>query len=143
MTETSETQRPTTKEIARADFARRLKRFMHLKGWNQTDVWRQSQRFTPEGAAGVTRDLVSKYAAAKTLPGQLNLKILADTLGCGERDLLPAGPPDAPEGNLGPALEVADHGNGTVWLRINQTVEWAKALKILAILRGEDESSRE
>ena len=38
-----------------------------------------------------------------------------------------------------PPIGATDTGKGTAWLRVNQEVPWATALKILELLKGEKE----
>ncbi len=124
------------RDIVKAEFARLLNAAMVARGWNQSELWRQSIKHTPEGAGGITRDLVSKYLGAKSLPTPVNLEILTATLGCTVRDLFPGGLPGSST-EAEPPVSVQDR-DGVAWLKINQAVEWPKALRIMAILKGDE-----
>lgn len=125
------------KEIARVEFGRRINRMLILKGWNQSELARKANAHKPEGSvATMNRDLVSKYVRGEALPNPARLQMLADAFGVKPRDLLPdRGAPEA--GEAMPPVDVRDSGDGTVWLRVNQSVPWGDALKILNILKGE------
>lgn len=128
----------TPKDVARVEFARRLNYFMNRKGWNQSELARQTIPHTPAGKAPVTRDLVSKYIRAQVLPTPANMQILVETLGVSRDALLPPHiVPDA--GDTLPPVEIKEAGEGMVWLRVNQAVTWEKGLRILQILKGEAE----
>lgn len=124
-------------EMVKANFARRLNRAMVMKGWNQSELARQTEAHTPKGASKIGRDLISKYINGRILPLPVNLEILAKTLGVKREELLPPGAtPEA--GDALPAIDVRDAGGGMVWLRVNQAIDWPRALKIMAILKGEE-----
>lgn len=126
------------KQTTRIEFARRLNRAMIEKGWNQSELARRANAHAAPGSeATMTRDKVSKYIRASSLPSPVHLDLLCKALGKTQTDLIPDwGVPEAGDPLL-PPIDVRDAGDGTVWLRVNQSVKWPDALKILAILKGE------
>jgi transcriptional regulator with XRE-family HTH domain len=124
-------------EAMRVEFARRLQQAMIQKGWHQSELARQASKLMPRGQA-ITRDMVSKYIRAQTLPSPKSLDALARVLGKKPDDMLPS---------RGVSPAVADHPSfdmrglqdGNVWLRVNQAVSMNQALKIMGILKDEQD----
>lgn len=110
-------------------FARRLWRLMVGKGWNQSELSRQS---------GVGRDMISGYVRAKHLPDPPHAKKLAAALGVEIEDLFPvsAGPGSATveQRKELPEVEMRTIGDGLVMLHVNQKMSAETALQILALL---------
>lgn len=125
------------KSTVKIEFARRLNRAMIEKGWNQSELARRASAHAPEGSTvSMTRDKVSKYLRGEALPNPVHLELLTKALGKRPAELIPDwGVPEA--GDALPPVDVRDAGDGTVWLRVNQSLDWPRALKILAILKGE------
>ena len=121
-------------EAVRLDFARRLQQAMARKGWTQSELAREASKFVASGRS-IGRDSVSLYLNSRYLPSRERLEALARALGVDKTDLLPAKAYHAPKD---PPLDVKDLSDGRVWLRVNQAVEWPKALRILEILRSEE-----
>jgi len=127
-----------SKEVAKAEFARRLNRLMLAKGWNQSELAKEAEKHAPAGVR-MGRDKISNYIRGKNLPSPLHLQVLCDTLKCTPDDLVPSrGAPEAGE-NIPvtelPAFEVKMATENTAWLRINQVVPWSVATQIMQILK--------
>lgn len=119
-------------EEVKAEFARRLNAFMVRKGWNQSELARRAEGYSPGKRFG--RDNVSVYIRGMVLPGPLHLNALAQALGVEPSDLLPTrGVPQA--GDKNPTFDMRDLGDGRVWLRVNQAIEWDVAMEIMKLLK--------
>lgn len=130
-------RRQVEKQVTRTEFARRLSRQLTLKGMTQADLSRRAQALAPEGVR-IGPDSISHYVNGRYLPSPSHLNILAKALDCDVLELLPVkGVPEA--GESLPPIGVQDLENGNAWLRINQAVPWPLAVKVLALLRGEEE----
>jgi transcriptional regulator with XRE-family HTH domain len=111
-----------------------LQRAFTHKGWNQSELARRAAVYVPEGGMG--RDVISTYVRGKSLPGPIHLTAICKALGVEPDDLLPSrGMPSA--GADSPPLDMRDIGEGKVWLRINQSVDWSVAVRIINVLKGE------
>ncbi len=120
-------------DAVRAEFANRLQKAMVDKGWNQSELARRASDHLKEGKVG--RDSVSGYIRGVTLPTPPKLAALALALGVEASYLVPArGTQSATQKN--PPLDVRAIDEDTVWLRINQAVEWPVALQIMNLLKG-------
>jgi len=108
---------------------------MAAKGWNQSDLAREATKFMPEGKS-VNRDNISVYVNVKAMPGRDRLEAMARALGVETTDLLPNVMRPVSK-NVTPTREVKDLGGGRVWLRVNQEISWAAAIKILQMLEEE------
>ncbi|MEP3248081.1 MAG: helix-turn-helix transcriptional regulator [Sneathiella sp.] len=118
------------KEVIRREFANRLQSAMIDKGWNQSELGRR---------ANLGRDNISAYIRGISIPGPLHLNALAVALDVKTEELLPSDAMPSIDQAV-PALDVRDTGKGMAWLRVNQAVEWDAALKIMAILKSDDEN---
>lgn len=131
----------TPKDAVKLEFGRRLQMAMIQKGMNQSDLARRLEmeiRVDEQGnPIRVGRDSISTYIRGKVLPSPARLKALAKILDVTETDLLPT-PGRVSSIPNAPSIETRDLGDGNVWLRINQGLPWSDALRILAILRGDD-----
>lgn len=128
-------ERPLTpKHLTKQEFARRLYRLMISKGWHQLEFARQ---------AGLPRDSVSVYMRGKSLPGPKVVAKLADALGVTPLDLLPNHVESAIEDDI-PALDIKVSANapGQAWLRVNQLVTTATAVKIADLLEHDEAAQR-
>jgi len=123
------------KDAVALEFARRLQAAMAAKGWNQSDLAREATKFMPEGKS-VNRDNISVYVNVKAMPGRDRLEAMARALGVETTDLLPNVMRPVSK-NVTPTREVKDLGGGRVWLRVNQEISWAAAIKILQMLEEE------
>lgn len=118
-------------------FARRLQKAMLAKGYTQSDLAREATRFMPEGHE-IRRDAVSKYIGAKFFPDLMKRQALAKALGVEPDELIPPTNSIPASGDMASLTSIRDMGDGTVWLRINEQVPWPTALKVLDMLKGED-----
>ena len=120
-------------------FAKRLQKAMDAKGWSQADLARQASVFLePKGdkPVEITRDNISKYMNGKMIPRGDRLAAMARARGVASADLITTeGITSVAERT--PPIGATDTGKGTAWLRVNQEVPWATALKILELLKGE------
>lgn len=136
-----EQRREVEKQIVRTEFARRLNAVMLKNGWSQSEFARRAaaQAKKQKIEIRVGPDSISHWLRGRYLPSPAALKLIADTLGLDDvRDLLPTkGIPEA--GESLPPIGVQDMNNGTAWMKVNQAVPWAVALKILALLKGEED----
>ena len=124
------------KEAAKVEFAKRLQKAIAEKGWNQSELARRATEHMPDGQK-VGRDSVSQYIAAKTFPSRTKSLAIAKALDIDEKELIPTrGVKDSAD--KVPAVDVRQMEDGLAWLRINQRVPWPIALKVLALVRGEN-----
>lgn len=119
----------------RLEFARRLQRALNEKGWTQAELARRMAPLLKESRIG--RDNISKYVRGKVLPLPPALEAMAKVLQVDGRELLPTRGTSATAEEHAP-LDVRDIGEGRVWLRVNQAVDWNIALQILGLLKGKD-----
>lgn len=128
-----------TREKAKQEFAKRLRKLMLDRNWNQSELARRSK---------MGRDSISCYMRALNLPEALTIKKLAKALGVSEEDLLPS--EMNPSSNAFHADETAEEeaslrslDNGRYYLRVGKSMSLEKALKIMEILKEEDASERQ
>lgn len=123
---------PASPEASRAEFAKRLYRAMLAKGWNQSELARQAALHTADGKFG--RDNVSSYVRGKAMPGPKHLHALCQALGVQPREILPhAGLPSADKKPS--SASANDMGNGKMWLKVDQAVDWDTGLEVLRMLK--------
>lgn len=113
-------------------FGRRLYALMLAKGWRQSELARR---------ADLPRDSVSTYIRGLVTPTPQSLKKLAQALGTTENDLWPGYPDNNAVVSNAAIVEMSiDPNNPTMgWLRINRLTRVSTALKILSLLRDDDE----
>lgn len=127
-----------TRERAKQEFAKRLRKMMLDRGWSQSELSRR---------AGIGRDSVSCYIRAINLPEGPAIRKLAKALSVEEEDLLPS--------SINPAMAAFGDGvNGEedtilksvggdqYYLRVGKTMSLDQALRIMEILK-EEESKKE
>jgi len=130
--------------VRRAAFAGRLKAAIDRKGWSLSQTARQaSQVLGPDAKFG--RAHVWRYLHQRAMPRERQLNALSHALEVEPNDLLALEP--APQGRgeaTGRAgvVRAQDQGDGTVVLEIVQQVPWEIALKVLRVLKVEDEEPR-
>lgn len=117
-------------------FAQKLQFHMTQKGWSQKDLAERATIQLPEGAPVVSPSNISKYINAREMPTPVKLKAIADSLGVKPEDLVDVDAVNA-VGQIAAKISLQDLGDGRVWLRINQPVEWPLAMKVLNIVKGE------
>jgi len=115
-------------------FGARLQKELVKRGWGQVDLARAATKYMTDGA--ISRDTISKYVNAITLPGPERLDAVAKALKLDPLELLPNRGVTAVAGKA-PELDMRGVGKDHAWLRINQQVTWEKAMKIVAILKEE------
>lgn len=133
------------KEMKQA-FARKLYQLNLKKGWNQSDLAREASNAAERGET-VSRDNVSTYMRAASLPTEPKLKALAKALGVEPRDLLPTFIPAADGPRFGfadeiPPFEMTVDKDGGAIVRMNRRVSIETATKIASLL-GEDVSTND
>lgn len=114
----------------------RLNALLAERGWNQSDLARHASKFLPPGDE-LGRDSISGYVLGKSVPGPARMLALSKALGVDQSYLAPPGTLPDPEGVI-PAFEAKTLGGGRTWLRVNQAVSTATALKIMALLSTEE-----
>jgi transcriptional regulator with XRE-family HTH domain len=122
------------KDAVRREFAKRLQAALTEKGWNQAELARNATRHMPDGKT-IGRDSVSGYIRALSTPNPGHLAAICAALDMKPADLLPVKGIPSVE-NRTPPLDISDVGQGKAWLRVNQAVDWAVALKVLELLKG-------
>lgn len=117
-------------------FAQKLRRAIVERGWTQADLGRRATEHMAQGT--ISRNSISRYVSGKELPGDNRLSAIASALGMKPEELIDLGA-NRISSRMGAKVSVEDLGNGMTWVRINQEVPWAAALKILDILKGEND----
>lgn len=120
----------TPNELTRQEFGRRLYSLLIERRMNQSQL---------AIIAGIGRDSVSRYISGKTFPTPLLLAKLAEALGVEEAELLPNSLKYAMDEEQ-PAIDLrqASGHPGMAWLRINRSMTFATASKIIVLLNEED-----
>lgn len=118
------------REAVRREFARRLQKLMVAKGWNQSEMARQSALHMPDKSFG--RDLISGYLRGRFMPGPVHLNAIARAAGVPPDELVPTRSTTAA---AMPPRELRDMGGGMCWLSVNQVVSWQTALQIMRLLQ--------
>jgi transcriptional regulator with XRE-family HTH domain len=129
------TQVTASPDAIKADFGHRLQAALNEKGWNQSELARRVAPLLPRSS--IARDNISKYVRGKVLPSPLALEAISTALGKKPADLLPVRR-SAVSSTDNPPLDARDLGDGSVWLKVNQAVDWDTALQIMKLLRGGD-----
>jgi transcriptional regulator with XRE-family HTH domain len=108
------------------EFARRLFLRLEEKGWSQSELARR---------AGLSRDSVSTYIRARSVPSPVNLRKLSEALGCLPSDLFSIFGEFAGL-NQESMLEIRqDEGDsGMMWVRVNRRLPKDVAMKIFLVL---------
>ena len=139
----SPTQSAAEQVAMRADFARRLRRQLILKGWTHAELSRRMRdRAEAEGKSlRVGADSISHYINGRYLPSRPMMVLLAEALEVDIRELIPtSGEPEADE-PMRPS-GVQSMPDGSAWLRINQAVPWPVALKVLEMIHPEKDEDQ-
>jgi transcriptional regulator with XRE-family HTH domain len=126
------------RDAVRSEFAHRLTAERLRKGWNQSDLARAAALHIADKRFG--RDLVSSYERGRMLPGALHLNALAKALGVDPSTLIPPNIVNSP--TQVPPLSMQDMGDGTMWLRINQRIDFTTGLEIMRLLKAADPPPR-
>jgi transcriptional regulator with XRE-family HTH domain len=105
-------------------FGERLRAKVRAKHWNQSDLAR---------ASGLGRDSISTYINGSTKPSPKNLAKIAQVIGCRVAELMPDWDVSPPEETI---LELTQHSEGRVKLRVAKTVTLDQAVAIFDILKN-------
>lgn len=118
------------REQAKQTLARKIHRAILEKGWTPAELARR---------ANLSRDNISTYMRASSLPSGESLAKLAKALGMESDDLLPNRPDATYSDPDSPTLEItATPSNpGKAWLRVNQLISMSTATKIAELLQNE------
>ena len=116
-------------------FGARLQQELVKRGWSQVDLARAATKHMKDKGE-ISRDTISKYVNAITLPGPDRLNAISKALALDPLDLLPNRGITAVAGKA-PELDMRGVDSEHAWLRVNQQVTWEKAMKIVAILKEE------
>jgi transcriptional regulator with XRE-family HTH domain len=113
---------------AKEEFGEKLRHYMNQRGWNQSDLARESD---------LRRDAISTYVRGKVWPDPSNLRKLADALQVAPNDLI-KGMSEASNNSPSnsPMVEIKQTGENEIFLRINRSVSLDQAAQILAILKA-------
>lgn len=122
-------------------FAKRLQAAMLERGWNQSEIARRAAQFMPDKKFG--RDNISKYINEFTLPTPIYLNAIAKALGKAPEDLMPTqrGRRLSTDMDDTPRMALKTTAKDKAFLRINQEVPMAIALKIVELL-GKNNADR-
>lgn len=117
---------PSTREMAKQEFGRRLLSIMQEKGWNQSELARQ---------ADMGRDNISCYVRGRSLPDPKSLKKISDALGIPPSELLPYGIIQSAESEI-PAMEIRQLSGhpDKVLVRLNKMLDLRQAAAIFDIV---------
>jgi hypothetical protein len=125
------------------EFSKRLHYALLKKGWSQSDLARAIDGTFKVDSRGFkqwgSRDRISSYINKKAMPEPRTLTKIAKALDMDAADLAPNLTAAAVE-NESPALElkmVAGHRDKCL-LRINQLVPMSVAVRVLALIEGEE-----
>lgn len=118
------------REITRQEFGRNLFKLMTDAGMNQSELGR---------AANVGRDRISNYVNGKAFPTPPIMQRLAIALDVTNETLLPNIVKEAMDSEY-PAIELrqASGHENKAWLRVNRSMSFATAAKIIALIEEED-----
>ena len=122
--------RGAPRDAIKVDFANRLQKAMHAKGWNQSELARRASAYLAKGDIG--RDMISHYIRGVSIPRSAQMVAISKALGCSVDHLLPSAPSAT---DKTPAMDMRQLEDGNVWLRINQATDLETGLKILVLLK--------
>jgi transcriptional regulator with XRE-family HTH domain len=127
------TPKLTPKHLTKQEFGRRLYQLMLEKGWRQSELARQ---------AGIQRNAVSTYVLGKALPTDINLRRLAQVFKMKPEELLPNHMHSAIDSdNPMVSIQVSPNAPNKAWLRVNQLVDTALAVKIIGMLQASNDDT--
>ena len=119
----------TPRHLTKQEFGRRLYQEMLARGWNQSELARQS---------GLPRDSISTYIRGRAFPTPKSLQKLAECLNVLPAEVLPNSVESAVDEDL-PAFEmrVSTAAPSMAWVRVNQLVSLSTATRIADLLEGD------
>lgn len=128
--------------VRKAAFAGRLKAAIDRKGWSLSQTARNASRVLgPDAKFG--RAHVWRYLHQRAIPRERQLYALSHALEVEPKELLAMDPP-AQGGKAASAqvgiVRAQDQGDGTVALEIVQRLPWETALKVLRVLKVDDDA---
>lgn len=138
LTRTPRTAYQESRAAERKMFSKRLWRLLVAKGWNQSELSRQTKAVDDDGK-GIGRDMISGYIRGLHIPAPEHAGLLAKALGISVEELFPPALPG--EGSTAhltavpPPLEMRMTGDGMVMLHINLEMPMPAALEVLALVQ--------
>jgi transcriptional regulator with XRE-family HTH domain len=134
MTDTTSDLRLAPRHHSKQEFGKRLRRLMLGKGWNQSELARQSN---------LPRDSISVYIRGRSLPTPSSLQGLSTALGLSTEELLPNQIEGAIDEDM-PSLEfrVSSSDPRRGWLQVNRLVTVRAAVRIVEILENDNAVDR-
>lgn len=129
---TGDTPSPTPlvpRHLTKQEFGKRLYGLMLAKGWNQSELGRQS---------GLPRDSISTYVRGQSLPTPANLKALSEAFGIETEELLPNHVESAIDQDV-PSFEMKTSVSAPnmAWVRVNRLVTMQTAIRIADLLEND------
>ena len=115
------------------EFGRRLHQHMLRKGWRQSELARQAERFLPKGHK-FGRHLVSSYVRGVHMPTQLMLEALAKALDVPVANLIPPDSDVSWVGKNDDGLKLTLNGE-RAHVKFDMDVSSDTALKIAQLLK--------
>lgn len=117
------------KHLTKQEFGKRIYRLMLAKGWNQSELGRQT---------GLPRDSISVYVRGQSLPTPQNLQKLAEVFGISPEELLPNHAESAiDEDNPSFEMKTSTSAPGMAWVRVNRLVTMQTAIRIADLLEND------
>lgn len=118
------------KTLVKQEFGRRVYQLMLQHGWNQSETAQK---------AGLTRDDVSRYIRAVSLPTEDKLHKLAAAFGVSAEDLIPNYIASTAEEDT-PAFEmkISASNPSLAWIRVNRLVSATTATEIVRLLESDN-----
>lgn len=123
------------RDAALLAFGQRLQSLMDKKGWNQSET---ARALSNHRGSLVQRDTVSKYVRGQSFPSSPNLAAIAAVFGVERNWLMPTRGMSSNASALN-TVGAQESGNGKAWLRVNQEVDWATAIKVLELLKKKED----
>jgi len=119
----------TPKALTKEEFGRRLHAEIINRGWNQSEMARQS---------GLRRDAISTYVRGTVLPSPSALQKLANALGVQPTDLLPNAAMSAIESDHSSlSMKVSSGAPNTAWLHVNRLVTVETAAQVIQLVTAD------
>ena len=113
------------------DLAARLRRAINDRGWSPSEFARRCEERMP-GGVRFGADTVSTYLNAKSLPNDLRLTVMAETLGMKKEDLMPAGA--LVRSSKTPDFEVKSLPDGRMHVYVSRVLPMDAAAEIAALM---------
>jgi transcriptional regulator with XRE-family HTH domain len=117
--------------MAKAAFAKKLRKLMDDRGMSQSDLARAAQKYLPDGRL-FRRDNISVYVNERALPRPKQLNAIAKALRVDPNDLLPE--TDRNGVSVPYSIQPVPGEPGQSHLLVNMKVPMRTAISILALL---------